>query len=93
MFCRPSGSLMTSLEAWDKIIGISTHHVRGSFSGLVSLSRVVAYGTCVTAVRGVTMGPAVTPRAFDRCRGRDGGDVGRLLPGPVHWRQGRLEWW
>jgi hypothetical protein len=42
---------------------------------MMALSWVVARGTYVTALRGVTMGPSVTARAFDRCHGRDGGDV------------------
>jgi hypothetical protein len=67
---------MTSLEAWDEIVGVSTHRVRGGCSGLMSLSRVVARGTCVTAACGVTMGPSVIAGVFNRCRGCDGGDVG-----------------
>jgi hypothetical protein len=76
VFCRPFGSLLTSLEAWNEIFGVSTHLVCGGCSGMMSLSRVVARGTGVTDIRGVTVGPAVTAGVFDRCCGRDGGDVG-----------------
>jgi hypothetical protein len=64
------------LKAWDEIVGVSTHRVRGGCSGLMALSWVVACGTCVIAVCCVTMGPAVTARAFDICHGRDDGAVG-----------------
>jgi hypothetical protein len=76
VFCRPSRSLLTPLKVRDEIVGVSAHRVQDGCSGLMALSRVVARGTCVTAVCGVTMGPAVTARAFDRCRGRDGRNVG-----------------
>jgi hypothetical protein len=76
VLCRPSGSLLTSLEAWDNIVGLSTHRVRGGFSGLTALSWMVARDTCVTDVCCVAKGPTVTARAFDRCHGCDGRDVG-----------------
>jgi hypothetical protein len=65
-----------SLEAWDEIGSAATHRVRGGCSGLMTLSWMVTRGTCVTTVCCVTMGPAVSARAFARCRGRDGRDVG-----------------
>jgi hypothetical protein len=76
VFCRPSGSLLKYLEACDKIVSVSAHRVRGGCSGMMALSWMVARGTCVTTVCCVTMSPAVTTRAFDRCRGCDGRDVG-----------------
>jgi hypothetical protein len=68
MFCRPPGSLLASLEARDKIVGVTTHRVRGGGggggSGLVSFSRMVTRGARVTTVGCVTMCPAVATRAF-----------------------------
>jgi hypothetical protein len=69
VFFRPYGSLLRSLEAWDKIVSVSTHRVRGGRSGLVTFSLVVARVTGVTGVCGVVLGPAVTAGAFDRSRG------------------------
>jgi hypothetical protein len=76
VFCRPFGSLMTSLEARDEIGSVATLRFRGGCSGLMALSWMVARGTCVTTVCYVTVGPAVSARAFARCHRRDGRDVG-----------------
>jgi hypothetical protein len=44
VFCHPSGSVLTSLEAWDEIGSVATHRVRGGCSGLMALSWMVAGG-------------------------------------------------
>jgi hypothetical protein len=64
MFCRPSGSLLSSLKVRYKIVSAAAHCVRGGGVSLVTVSWVVACCARVTTVGGVTMDPAVATWAF-----------------------------